>query len=412
MSGRLRGAGQPAVARTWPPSQHPVKPQVKHQFEELAKRQVSRPGGPTSRAWYFAVRKAVPCVGPEVSRWRSLCWLSSGRHEVGVQKEQPPVCLRRQPGVAGHLELNSAGHTAWPSELVAGRSATGGTAAGVNRGGTVRAGDGADGTSRGSTGGSGRGGGTSGHHRGTANRSRSGAGGGHGGGTAVAEAIHQAMVSASTGGSGAVRVNRGGGTSGDGHGSGAARGSTPVVGGGTGRAAARSASQSALLEQPAQPAAGVAPVTVAALLAALGPNFLALDPLAAARSRGTVRRSRGTAAGGRRSRTAVAGERFRNARTHEQNGDREGSPLHVWYYSWKGTSGTETVANPKVSGGVTTATTSCRAEGCFDLLLSETHTRNFVLRAVGPSCESPFFPGCLRPRTGCTDLAIRNGVGE
>ena len=331
----------------------------------------------------------------------------------GAQKEQPPVCLGRQPGVAGHLALNSSGHTAWPGELVAGRGATGGTAAGVNRGGTVRAGDGADGTSRGSTGGSGRGGGTSGHHRGTANRSRSGAGGGHSGGTAVAEAIHQAVVSASTGGSGAVRVNRGGSTRSHHGGSRAARGSTPVVsGGGTGRAAARSASQPALLEQPAQPAAGVAPVTVAALLAALGPNFLALHSLAAAGSRGTVRRSRGTAAGGRRSRTAVAGERFRNARTHEQNGDREGSPLHVWYYSWKGTSGTETVANPKVSGQVTTATTSCRAEGCFDLLLSETHTTSFVLRAVGPSCESPFFRGCLRPRTGCTDLAIRNGGGE
>lgn len=310
------------------------------------------------------------------------------------------------------MELNSADHTVWPSELVAGRSATGGTAAGVNRSGTVRAGDGADGTSGGSTGGSGRGGGTGGSHRGTANRSRSGAGGSHGGSTAVAEAIHQAVVSASASGSGAVRVNRGGSTGGHSGRSSAARGSTPVSGGGTGRAAARSASQPALLEQPAQPAAGVAPVTVAALLDALRPNLLALDAVAAAGAGGDVRRSRGAAAGSRGSRTAVAGERVRNAGTHEQNGNRERSPLHVWYYSWKGTSGTETVANPKVSGEATTATTSCRAEGCFESLLPETHTQSFVLHECEPSCERPLFAGCLRRGTGCTDLAKRNGVGE
>jgi len=328
-----------------------------------------------------------------------------------MQKAQPPVCPDGQPGVVEDSQPDSLDHTEWPIELVAVRS-PGGTAAGVNRSGTVGSGDGADGTSGGSTGSGGRSRGTGGSHRGTANRSRSGAGGGHGGSTAIAEAVHQTVVSASASGSGAVRINRGGRTGGHSGGSGAARGSTPVSGGGTGRAAARSASQPALLEQPAQAAAGAAAVAVAALLAALRPNLLALDLVAAAGSGGNVRRSRSTAAGSRGSRTAVAGEHVRNAGTHEQNGSRERSPLHVWYYSWKGTSGTETVANPKASGRATTATTSCRAEGCFRPLPSETHTRNFVRQYPGPSCESPLFSGSRRPRTGCAELACLHGVGE
>ena len=82
------------------------------------------------------------------------------------------------------------------------------------------------------------------------------------------------------------------------------------------------------------------------LLAALDLDFLALGLTAAGRRGSAARRSRRTATGGG-SRAAVAGVHFSDAGTHEQNGSRESCPLHVWYYSWKGTSGTETVANPR-----------------------------------------------------------------
>lgn len=226
--------------------------------------------------------------------------------------------------------------------LVAGRS-PGSTAARVNRSRTVGTGVGADRTNRGSTaGGSHSGGGTS-HSRGsTADRSGSRTSRGDGGAAAsVANSVaNHGGSTADPGGSGAARVNSGGSAAGDRGGSRTGRG------GSTGRAAARSAAPVATTESTEQPAAAVAAGAMAPLLHTLRASRAALRTLAAAGSRSTVRRSRGTAAGGG-SRTSVAGGDFSNSGTHEQNGSRESCPLHVWYYSWKGTSGTETVANPR-----------------------------------------------------------------
>lgn len=230
--------------------------------------------------------------------------------------------------------------------LVAGRS-PGSTAARVNRSRTVRTGVGADRTDGGSTaGGSGRSRSTGDSRGSTADGGGSRTVGGDGGAAARTVANSVADHGGSTadpGGSGAARVNSGGSAAGDRGGSRTGRG------GSTGRAAARSAPTVTSTEATEQSAALVAAGAMAPLLHALRASRAALRPLAAAGSRSGVRRSRGTAAGGGGG-TSVAGGDFSNSGTHEQNRGRESCPLHVWYYSWKGTSGTETVANPRDTG--------------------------------------------------------------
>ena len=227
--------------------------------------------------------------------------------------------------------------------LVAGRS-PGSTAARVNRSRTVRTGVGADRTHGGSTaGGSGRSRSTGDSRGSTADGGGSRTVGVGSDGRAAASTDTVADHGGSTAdpsGSGAARVNSGGSAAGDRGGSRTGRG------GSTGRAAARAAATVTSTEATEQPATLVAAGAMAPLLHALRASRAALRPLAAARRGSGIRRSRGTAAG-RGSRTSVAGGDFSNSGTHEQNGGRESCPLHVWYYSWKGTSGTETVANPR-----------------------------------------------------------------
>jgi len=250
----------------------------------------------------------------------------------------------------GLLQLRSAGLASSQIALVAGRS-PGSTAAGVNRSGTVGAGVGADSTHGGSTAGGGnRGGGTGHSRRSTADGGGSRTGRSDSGGAAAVASTNvvgdHGGSTADPGGSGTARVNSGGSAAGDRGGSRTGRG------GSTGRPAATVASTEstqAAQQAAARVATGVALRTMALLLAALRASGTALRLVAAARSRSGVRGSRSTAAG-RGGGTSVAGGDFSNSGTHEQNRGRESCPLHVWYYSWKGKSGTETVANPRDTG--------------------------------------------------------------
>jgi hypothetical protein len=258
-----------------------------------------------------------------------LCKKTKPRSDLAASRGLESIQLRSE-----RLEVSQI-------TLVAGRS-PGSTAARVNRSRTVGASVGANRTHRGSTAGGGHSGRGTGDSRGsTADRTGSGAVRSHGGAAASTGTVaDHGGSTADPGGSGAARVNSGGSAAGDRGGSRTGRG------GSTGRAAARPAAPVATTESTEQPAATVAAGAVAPLLHALRASRAALRTLAAAGSRRTVRRSRSTAAGGG-SRTSVAGGDFSNSGTHEQNGSRESCPLHVWYYSWKGTSGTETVANPR-----------------------------------------------------------------
>jgi hypothetical protein len=266
-----------------------------------------------------------------------------GNWRTMPKKTKPRSDLAASRGLES-FQLRSGRRKVSPITLVAGRS-PGSTAARVNRSRTVGAGVGANRTHRGSTAGGGnRSRGTS-HSRGSTTDgggSRTGRGNGGAAASTCTVADHGGST-ADPSGSGAARVNSGGSAAGDRGGSRTGRG------GSTGRAAARSAPTVAPTEATEQSAATVAAGAMAPLLHALRASRAALRLLAAAGSRRTVRRSRGTAAGGG-SRTSVAGGDFSNSGTHEQNGSRESCPLHVWYYSWKGTSGTETVANPRDTG--------------------------------------------------------------
>ena len=263
---------------------------------------------------------------------------------MGIRKKTKPRSDRSVSRGLESFQLRPERPEVSQIALVAGRS-PGSTAARVNRSRTVGAGVGANRTHRGGTAGGGnRSRGTS-HSRGsTADGGGSRTGRGNGGAAASTSPVaDHGGSTADPSGSGAARVNSGGSAAGDRGGSRTGRG------GSTGRAAARSAPTAAPTEATEQSAATVAAGAMAPLLHALRASRAALRLLAAAGSRRTVRRSRGTAAGGG-SRTSVAGGDFSNSGTHEQNGSRESCPLHVWYYSWKGTSGTETVANPRDTG--------------------------------------------------------------
>lgn len=234
-----------------------------------------------------------------------------------------PGVLTGAAGGGGSHDFQVTVRTSRTSHLVASRSR--GSAAGrVGGSRTVRSDrGGAAASGSGSTAGRNRSRSTS-DGRGSATDGRgSGAGGGSSG------------AAAHGGGSGAGR--RGGSTAGHAGGSGAA-------GGGS---ASRSAAVAAatMAQAQSESAATVAAVTVAPLLAAA--NLLATHFLAAARGWCTATRGRSTAARGRGGSAAVGRQRFRNAGTDEQHCDGKSCPLHVWYYSWKGTSGTETVANPR-----------------------------------------------------------------
>ena len=267
------------------------------------------------------------------------------RFSTGWKNTKPRSDLAISRGL-GLLQLRSARLEISQTQLVAGRS-PGSTAAGINRSGTVGAGVGADSTHGGSTaGGSGGSRSTGNSRRSTADGGGSRTGRGDGGAAAVASTNVVGDHGGSTadpGGSGAARVNSGGSAAGDRSGSRTGRG------GSTGRPAATVAateSTQAAQEAAARVATGVALRTMALLLAALRASRTALRLVAAARRGSAARGSRGTAAGGGGG-TSVAGGDFSNSGTHEQNRGRESCPLHVWYYSWKGTSGTETVANPR-----------------------------------------------------------------
>jgi hypothetical protein len=268
------------------------------------------------------------------------------RGDIGMtidKKTKPRSDLSISRGLE-NFQLRSVRLAVSQITLVAGRS-PGSTAARVNRSRTVRTGVGADRTHGGSTaGGSGRSRSTGDSRGSTADGGGSRTVGSDGRAAASTDTVaDHGGSTADPSGSGAARVNSGGSTAGDRGGSRTGRG------GSTGRAAARAAATVTSTEATEQPATLVAAGAMAPLLHALRASRAALRPLAAARRGSGIRRSRGTAAG-RGSRTSVAGGDFSNSGTHEQNGGRESCPLHVWYYSWKGTSGTETVANPRDTG--------------------------------------------------------------
>ncbi len=287
------------------------------------------------------------------------------------EKANPRSALANSRGLE-ITQLVTVDRTLRSACLVASRRATGGTAARVAGGRTVRASVGGTAVAVVATASRTSGGGTG--NRGRRAADGRGSGTGRGGG---ATASGSGGTAAS--GSGAVRVSDGGAAHGSG-GSTAGRGS---------RGTRRSATVVAglLAQVPANSATLVAAVAMATLLAALRANLLALHLVTAARGRSAARWRWGTAARGGRSRATMGREGIRHAGTNEQNGDRKRCPLHVWYYSWKGTSGTETVANPRNHKQSRRSLAWCRADGLSPTALLEFHTKIFVRNHFAPSCE-------------------------